>query len=365
MNQLPLILIVDDDPIHCEGFEDLLAFRGFATATANSGAQALEKLETLHPDVLLLDVMMPGMDGFTLCRRIRQNPCWQHLPIILITALNDKEDLLRGLMAGADEFLNKPVDTNELLVRILSMLRIKQQHDSLQAALQLRRDMANMIVHDIRNPLNAIMLHSSLLASAQLPETKVTDSACAILDLARHVETFLNDLLLAAKMEHGVLVPDLKQVDLQQIVADQVKYLDIKLRASNLTLQLDVPEQPYPLFLDTHLFTRAVDNLMTNAIKYSPNRGNITLAVCYPRQQEARGAAFTLSVLDEGPGVPDIEQRRIFEKFEVLQPTWGNGRAIGLGLAFCKMVADFHQGEISVNNRQPQGAHFSISFWKG
>ncbi len=365
MNQSPLILIIDDDPIHCESFEDILKARGFTTATANSGAQALEKLETLNPDVLLLDVMMPEMDGFTLCRHIRQNPGWQHLPIILVTALNDKEDLLRGLMAGADEFLNKPVDTSELLARILSMLRIKRQHDQLQAALQMRKDMANMIVHDIRNPINAIMLHSSLLASAQLSEAKVAHSACAILELARQTETFLNDLLLSAKMEHGVLVPDFKPVDIQQALVNQVKHLDIKLQATNLTLQLDVPEQPYPIFLDTHLFTRTVDNLMTNAIKHSPNRGIITLNVCYPRQQDAKGAAFSLSVLDDGPGIPDIEQGRIFGKFETLQPTWGNGRAIGLGLAFCKMVADLHQGVISVNNRQPHGAHFSISFWKG
>ncbi|HRQ42048.1 MAG TPA: hybrid sensor histidine kinase/response regulator [Chloroflexota bacterium] len=363
MSQLPLILIIDDDPIHCEGFEDLLAASGFATATANGGAQALAKVETLQPDVLLVDVMMPEMDGFTLCRCIRQNPVWQHLPIILVTALNDKEDLLRGLMAGADEFLNKPVDTNELLVRIMSMLRIKRQHDQLQAALQLRKDMANMVVHDIRNPLNAIMLHSSLLASAQLSEVKVIDSAQAILDLARQTEAYLNDLLLAAKMEHGALVPDLKPLDVQQTLADQVKYLDVKLQATNLALHIDIPKQPYPIFLDSHLFTRAVDNLMANAIKHSPHEGSITLSASYPREYDPQGAVFTLSVMDEGMGIPATEAGRIFGKFETLKSQGGNGRAIGLGLAFCKMVADLHQGAICVKNREPHGANFTISFW--
>lgn len=364
MNPKPLVLIVDDDPTHCQGFEDLLESRGFATATANNGGQALAKLETCQPDVLLLDVMMPEMDGFTLCRRIRQNPAWQPLPIILVTALDDKENLLRGLMAGADEFLNKPVDTNELLARVLSMLRIKRQHDQLQASLELRKDMANMIVHDIRNPLNAIMLHSSMMASAQLPEAKITDSARAILDLARTAELYLNDLLLAAKMEHGVLVPNLKPLLVKQTLTDQMKCLDIRLQATHLTLHMDVPDQPYPIFLDSHLFTRAVDNLMSNAIKHSPHGGHITLSARYPRGLEPQGPAFTLSVMDEGVGIPAAEAERIFGKFETLQPRASNGRAIGLGLAFCKIVADLHQGEICVRNREPHGANFTMSFWK-
>ncbi len=363
MQTPPLILIVDDDPIFLETLQDLLTTKALAVATVASGAAALEYLKENEPDIILLDVMMPEMDGFTLCRRIRQNPAWQHLPIILVTALNDKEDLLRGLMVGADEFLSKPIDTSELTARILSMLRIKRQHDELQSILQMRKDMVHMILHDIRNPLNAIIMHSSLLAESQVPPTNVANAGKTILHLARRVEEFANDLLLTAKMEQGALVPDLRPVNVEKVLTRQVSYLLPKLEALQLNLQMDLPEQPYTIYLDEYLFTRAVDNLLSNAVKHSPNSSQIHLVVRYPLQTDPQQAVMTLSVIDEGPGVPAESRDTIFGKFHTLRTSSADGRSIGLGLAFCKMVAEIHCGHIIVSDQQPHGANFTMAFW--
>jgi two-component system sensor histidine kinase/response regulator len=138
--------------------ETLLDGENYQLYYAPSGKGALDRLDSFQPDVILLDVMMPDLDGMEVCRRIKADPQWQAVPIIMVTALNATEDLARCLATGADDFISKPVNGVELRARINSMLRIKQQYDNVRALLKLREDVVNMIVHDLRNPLASIVL---------------------------------------------------------------------------------------------------------------------------------------------------------------------------------------------------------------
>ncbi|MBI5641626.1 MAG: response regulator, partial [Nitrospirae bacterium] len=133
MNNPARILVVDDTPANVKLLSGLLTFKGYEVVTAASGAEALEKVETGQPDLVLLDIMMPGMNGYEVCRAIRKNPATEILPVVLVTSLDPAEERINGLQAGADDFLSKPVDEQELLVRVRSLLRIKELYDTIQA----------------------------------------------------------------------------------------------------------------------------------------------------------------------------------------------------------------------------------------
>lgn len=150
---LPSVLVIDDEPDNFDVIDTFLGEQEYQLNYASSGQEALKLLDTFNPDVILLDVMMPNMSGIDVCKILKADPKWQHVPIIIVTSLTSKEDLSRCLNAGADDFISKPVNSTELRSRLQSMLRIKQQYDNVQSLLQLREDMVNMILHDLRNPI--------------------------------------------------------------------------------------------------------------------------------------------------------------------------------------------------------------------
>ena len=141
MAKKPRILVIDDDLIARETFAELLMMEGYETAVAADGLEGLTAVPNFDPDIILLDVMMPIIDGYSVCRRLKSNPQWQHIPVILVTALDSQADKLRGLEAGADDFLSKPIDRTELRARMRTLLRIKRQFDGLQEAIKMREDL--------------------------------------------------------------------------------------------------------------------------------------------------------------------------------------------------------------------------------
>ena len=157
MKDKNMILIVDDDPTNREVMKALLSQKGYSLAFVSSGPDALSFLRAHQPSTILLDVVMPGMDGFEVCRRIKADDRGRYIPIILVTALDRKEDMIRGLDVGADDFIVKPVNGPELRSRVRTMLRIKAQYDHLVQTLRLRESLSDMIAHDMRKPLASIL----------------------------------------------------------------------------------------------------------------------------------------------------------------------------------------------------------------
>lgn len=358
INEIPQILIVDDEPSARQTMEMLLLREGYDLAFAADGYEALAHLDEDDADVILLDVMMPGMDGFELCERLRRNPKWQHVPIILVTALDSKQDLARGLEAGADDFLHKPYNGLELRARVRSMLRIKQRHDELQTALQLRQDLSNMIVHDIRSPLSAILISCDLLemevGAASMPLSTIRGEAARL-------SGFLTDMLMMAKMEHGRLMLARSEVDMNELVTAVRDSFVQMAQLKDLSLRWEAPAQSTTLRVDAGLWRRVLDNLLTNAIKFSPTGGTITLRVMYPGSEaDFAGKQMQLQVLDEGPGIPEEHQETIFDKFKIVAAKRRDVSQVGLGLAFCKMVVEAHDGRIYVEPNSPRGSIFTV-----
>lgn len=354
------VLVVDDEPMALDNIEGFLFPDGYTLHFASSGVEALARLDDVNPDVILLDVMMPEMDGFEVCQTIKADGKWRHVPIILVTALSDKKDLARGLAAGADDFINKPVSGVELRARVQSMLRIKKQYDELQSTLRLRDDMAEMIVHDMRSPLSTIVGFCQLFMLKQPKGEDLTDLE-RVINQAKRLNSYLNDLLLLAKMDAGQLLITRTEVDVNKLVHQVKENHAIVAQSRGIDLILQMPDQAPKLSLDGNLMERVIDNLVSNAIKYSLSQDSVVLKVEYLQNSvEVSAPQLRLQVMDRGAGIPEEKRHKIFDKFETVEAKRSDVTQVGIGLAFCKMVVEAHGGRIFVQSNHPNGSIFTL-----
>lgn len=361
MDEKSSVLVVDDEPNGFDVIEAHLYREGYNLFYASSGKEALNRLDAIEPDLILLDVMMPQMDGVEVCRYIKSDAYWKHIPIIMVTALTSKEDLARSLDAGADDFLTKPVSGIELRARVRSMLRIKQQYDALEATLLLREDLSKMIVHDLRNPLTNILLSSNMLLQSGF-EGKSLEKLQIIAKSGRELNSMINDLLMLTKMESGKMVLKLVDVDLNQLASKVISDFQAIAAEKKIHLQAQIAVESQSVLIDTNLFHRVLDNLMSNAIKFSPSESTVTLEIDYLNEQvssDSPCSRATIRVIDSGPGIREDQRQRIFDKYEVGNMMSGVSQ-LGLGLAFCKMVVEAHNGKIFVEDNLPQGSIFTV-----
>ncbi len=359
------VLIIDDEPDNFDVIETLLSVEvsrnysgenyDYQLHYAADGSNAIASLDTFKPDIILLDVMMPGIDGIEVCGRIKAMPQWRSVPIITVTALNSKEDLANCLRSGADDFISKPINGAELRARVNSMLRIKHQYDDLQALLKLREDMVNMVVHDLRNPLTDILLGVEILQSGKYPANKHQHKLTRIYSSAQALQVLIDDLLTMALLKSGKVSPNCMEVCICELIQSAISNFETIAAKKNQVLVSQLPkESSQKVFVDATMMHRTLDNLLSNAIKFSPDSSQIIVKVEF-----TTSGHYKIQVIDSGPGVADAFQQKIFDQYEVGN-SMSNVSQIGLGLAFCKMVVEAHGGEICVKKNQPQGAIFEI-----
>jgi signal transduction histidine kinase len=357
------VLIVDDDASARDTLQALLSAENYELTFAVSGEEALAKLAAnLAPDAILLDVMMPGMGGFEVCQCVKRDQRWQRIPIVLVTALDQKEHIISGLEAGADEFLSKPVNGAELRARLRSVVRLKQQYDGLEALTELREKMARLVVHDMRSPLTVIQMQCDLLLLDPAVPPQIGKDLDTIKQHAQRLSDFTNDILLMSKLAHGKLVLNRQPVDIGGLLRNAVQNQQpiAASRQVNLTLALPAGGTPV-LSLDANLIQRAVENLISNAIKFSPAQSAVTVQGNFPDAppEALPGAARNrILVLDAGRGIPEAYRHRLFEPFATIELKDKGVPQTGLGLHFCKLVAETHGGRIWVEPNQPQGSRF-------
>jgi signal transduction histidine kinase len=356
MNNSHTLLIVDDDPIARDTLEALLFRENYDLVLIESGQQALARLDELDPDIILLDVMMPGMNGFEVCQHIKAHEQWRHIPVILITALDSPADMVQGFESGADDFLHKPVNVLELKARLRSMLRLKKQYDALQETLRLREQMSDMIIHDMRTPLASTLLLGTLLKRS-LTDPKDLGRVEKILSATRRLKSFVDDLLLMAKTQEQQLVLNRTPVDVNQLVLAVKETHDAIAQSRGINLVADLPAESQETSLDENLFSRVLDNLVSNALKYSPAETTVTIRVEYVTTSSAPCTRVT--VLDQGDGIGEGDCEKIFDQLQGAGLQEGDIQ-IGMGLTFCKMVVEAHQGRISARANTPTGCVFTV-----
>jgi len=354
MHTPPCVVIVDDELSMRKHCAMQLMDQGYAVQTLESGTRLLAEIDRIQPDLIILDVVMPEIDGLEVCRRLKNNPRWQHIPIILSTVVDPKIILVDGTEAGADDYLPKPVTRLELRARVRSMLRIKHQYDELESLLKLRDELSNMIIHDMSSPVVQIQLHNALLHE-KITQPEARQHLDMIQAGADRLDDFINDILMLAKMEQSKLHVQPGEIDITPLINESVQHLGIMAQAKNIRLLSMVPEEPVICAVDVNLFRRVVGNLLSNAVQYSPNDSTVMISL------DPRGNhGMRLKIMDEGPGIPETAKRRIFDKYEVVDLKKKGVKQIGLGLTFCKMVVDAHGGTIQVYDNNPHGAVFVV-----
>ncbi len=374
MNQ-PSVLVVDDEPDNFDVIEALLNGCGYNLHYAVDGQHAIDSLSIFKPDLLLLDVMMPNVDGLEVCKWMSKDPIWKFIPIIIVTALNSKEDLARCLEAGADDFVSKPVNRIELRARVNSMLRIKRQHDLLQASIgeiqqakaaaelatQAKADFLAMMSHEIRTPIHSVLGMNQLLATTQLTSQQqkyvhTTQISGEMLLCA------IDDILDFSKIESGKLDLEQRPLDLQCLLQDITNLVLPKATEKNLhltyTLAADVPQY---IVSDLTRLRQILLNLVNNAVKFT-STGSVTIS-CQTHQIGSERQGLQFSIIDTGIGIAAADIARLFQPFtQASSSTTREYGGTGLGLTICHRLVELLQGKIWIESELDRGTtfHFTI-----
>jgi two-component system sensor histidine kinase/response regulator len=366
------ILVVDDNAQNRALAQATLEDEGYSVILAETGEEGLRAVQSQRPDCVLLDVRMPGTDGFTVCSRIRALPEGSDTPVVFLTALRDVDTFDQALRAGGDDFLTKPVRPTELVLRVQAALRlrrmnadlrehyelVRRQRDDLMR-LQLQKErLSAFVVHDLKNPVNTLDLHAQLLLrNSALPES-ARESVQHIREEARSLLRLILNLLDISKSEQARLTPRPSRVDLQALAHDIVEGFALRARSSQLSFecQIDVSH----VQADADLLRRVLENLVDNAIRHAPAASTVRLSV------SAEAGVTLIRVADQGRGIPAQDREKVFEAF--VQGSTRDALAArtsrGLGLAFCRLAVEAHGGSISIEDGQP-GAIFCVRLPSG
>ena len=344
----PLVLIVEDEPDVAELIRYNLARAGFATLIAESGDKAVEAALRSTPDLVLLDIMLPGMNGWEVCQTIRDSVKGKHVPIIMVSALTGEESRIKGLSLGADDYLTKPFSVQELLIKTRNIVRQYAQIRELTAREQEQDSSTRYLVHEMKNALNIIGGYSHLAAR----KSNGSPYLAHINSSALHMEALLNDVTLLAKLEkgHGSLLRE--EVDIAGIAASLVESLRETTGSRHLSLTTEAPSS-LKAVANAAALRQILTNLISNAIKYNRDRGTVRITC------EAVNDRVVLSVIDTGPGIRKEELEHVFNKFFRARGSEGITGS-GLGLYIAKLLAEAMGGSISVTSILGEGSTFSL-----
>jgi two-component system sensor histidine kinase/response regulator len=365
-----LILVVDDD----EGNRDVLSRRlqkeGYTVADAGDGSLALQKLAAESFDMVLLDIMMPELDGYEVLRRMKADDLLRHIPVIMISALGEIESVARCIEIGADDYLTKPFNPILLKARVSSSLdkkrgrdrevamyeQLQENYAKLEKLETLRDDLTHMIIHDLRTPLTSVMAAIQTLDVVGEVNSAQREVVTIAVEGADSLLGTINSLLDVEKLESGAMMLDLTLLALPELIASAVNQIAALAVEKKIELiQNLAPELPW-LLGDEDKLRRTLVNLLGNAIKFTPSGGIVTIDVT------EIGQSVQFCVRDTGEGIPVEQFDRIFEKFgQVDSRTNGRLMSSGLGLTFCKLTVEAHGGHIGVESTPWRGSTFTCS----
>jgi signal transduction histidine kinase len=352
------VLVVDDQAANCELITALLEPRGFVVEVAMSGPQGLECIAAAPPDVVLLDVSMPIMDGLEVCRRLKGDPKTAMLPVIMVTGNVNRNDRLAGISAGANDYLPKPIDAQDLILRVRNAVFAKRLHDELaenyrrlQELERLRDSLTHMVVHDLRSPLTAIIMSMELMkmttAGRLKPRDLETLEACH--GSALNMNEMVTTLLDVSRLEAGELPLQKAVIPLAPVV--QAAVIPLRGLAEGNDVRLAGPDGDGTAHCDGEIVRRVLGNLVGNALKFTPAGGEVRVSL------HNGGPDVRVAVRDNGPGIAPEYHGKIFEKFGQVQDRKAKLGA-GLGLAFCKLAVEAHGGRIGVESEVGRGSIF-------
>ena len=367
------ILIVDDEPNNLKVLHNLLTENNYVVRAARSGAAAIESAQIDPPDLILLDIKMPNMDGYEVCQWLKGEPQTQHIPIIFISALNQVDDIVSAFNVGGVDYITKPFQFEEVIARVKTHLTIIRQAQELRwQSEQLERmverdrerfekisDMREKFVrgaaHDLKNPLTIVGGYASMMLRMDTvrQDQDLKQMAQEIEGAGSDMLEMIGNMLDVLRFQNSVTL-DKGQTDFNLIVDDVISSYQTLAIAKNITLEFRAQFSEVPIIVDAKLIQRVVENLVSNAIKYSPNESHIMVTT------DCKEGKAILLVEDDGYGIPEYDLPLLFDPFYRSESTSDKAEGTGLGLSVTKEIVEQHGGRITVDSREGKGSTFKV-----
>jgi len=360
------ILIVDDEKDLVEMLAYNLERKGHKTIKAYDGFEAWEKIESEMPDLLILDLMMPNLDGWELCRLIRrsQNKPVKEMGILMLTARAMPEDRVYGLEIGADDYLTKPFSLNELILRVEKLMekrksisRLREEVESLQSSMETKESNLRRIAHDLKSPLISIGFSAKrILRKSQNEET--SGALKTIFDSSLHLTRWIDETLFFHDLTQSKCQEQMKKVDVKSLVQQAIDLLKESASEKSIAFEFKTSSPIPEISCLEPLMYRALVNLLSNALKYTARGGKVEVAVIAYLNKRGTGV-MEISVKDNGIGICEEDLEKIFEPY-YRGKNVSTEEGKGLGLSFVKEVVDLHGGKILIQSKPNLGSTFSI-----
>lgn len=366
------ILIADDSVTQREQLKLILEKAGYRISTASDGKEAIALMEQEKPILVITDILMPEVDGFGVLEYMKNHTELKHVPVIVISVVEEMDSVVRCIEKGADDYLTKPFNPTLLEARITACLEKERLHDrervlhrnlaqsyeALRKAEEAHEALFHMIVHDLNNPLSTTLGAVQILlrdaGTGSVENKKLLEHLQNIRDSGAEMSLLIRSILDVSKLETGNMTVFLSPVDAVKLSKRLCEQFAPQAEAVSVHLSFESEEDSAMVRADEELLTRALQNLLANALRYAWEGGNVVCRV------KRNGDSVILSVEDDGPGIPPEYTDRVFDKFFQDTSRGRKGRGVGLGLTFCKMAADAQGARIRVESGEGKGARFEI-----
>jgi len=352
------VLVVDDQQSIRKLVCMHLTKAGFEAFDAVDGNDGLAKATEMVPDLIISDLMMPGMDGIELCKRLKADTRLREVFFIMLTAKSRTEDKIKGFGSGADDYMTKPFNHQELLARVQSAMRIRNLQKELTKLGEIKDEFLGIAAHDLRTPLTVIkgwcdLFNEEMLGALNDEQKEAVDG---ITQQVKLMLNLINDLLDVTKIESGKVELNLGQCKIQDVVAQHERSYALLASKKNITLKTEFGNDMPSVNLDKERISQVLNNLLSNAFKFSPEGSSITMA------SVKSGDFIEISVVDTGIGIPEEAMHKMFQKFsQAGHRAPGGEKGTGLGLAIAKKLVKLHGGRVWVESKEGKGSTFTFS----
>jgi two-component system sensor histidine kinase/response regulator len=350
------ILVVDDQPANIQIIGTVLGKLGCEIIPAADGATALKRIALRMPDLILLDLLMPGMDGCEVCRQLKENSDWKDIPVIFLSAADDKDLIVRALDAGGVDYITKPFNHAELISRARTQLALKTARDRLKQLAEDKDELLGILAHDLKNYLGGINMSAELMSGQieRFKDERLAQLAANMLRSSGLAMAFVKEFLTNAATDHGFTLKP-AAVNLTDVAAAAVQQYAEAARQKKMTISTDFPTEAVIAMADFAALDQVLDNLISNALKFSPSGKQVFVSVrLVDRHAEC-------VIRDEGPGFTAEDKVKMFRRYGRLsaRPTGGES-STGLGLSIVRKLVLGMGGELSCDSVPENGATFTI-----
>lgn len=357
------ILVVDDNRENLKVVSNFLKEKGYQIALSLNADDALKIIRENPIDLILLDIMMPGTDGYTLCRKLKADEKLREIPVVFLTAKTETADLVEGFHVGGVDYITKPFQKEELLVRVKNQIdlshakkQIQEQADQIIRINKTKDRLYSVIAHDIKSPFtNISMLLSSIAEGYLQPGTEEYDEILQSLNTStKETYALLENLLRWTRAQTGDLDCVPEKVDLHELAGNTVRYLGPNAKKKNITLELLLEDELYCL-ADNMMLQSILQNLVSNAIKFTPEGGSVILSGAH------KDGRVRIAVKDNGVGIPEEKLEKLFSSdghFTTMGTN--NEKGSGLGLLLVRDFVKRNKGSLQVDSEVGKGTTFTI-----